>query len=286
MDDMQALGKDRALDRVARHMTSTISDLRRTWDTWHEAREDELRTPHGWLSLTALHWLTATPSAYPGLPGLWSADADGVVLTAAAADGYVVRTAREPRRIDGTVHLHPVDGLPGTMVEIGERRVEVARRTDSHVLRVRDPQAPTRLAFTGVPAFPVDERWVVPARFEAYDEPRRITVGAVIDGLTHRPTALGVVRFELDGREQELVALRGRKEGLTLHFRDATSGVSTYPGGRSLTTADPGADGALTIDLNRLVNLPCAFTDHATCPLPPQQNVVDVAVEAGEKLPA
>jgi uncharacterized protein (DUF1684 family) len=266
-------------------MTSTLSDLQSAWDAWHAEREEELRAPHGWLSLGALHWLTPEPAAFDGLPGRWSATPEGVVVTATAAEDLVVRTVREPRRIDGTVTLHPVDGLPGTLVEIGDRVVEVVRRTDSHALRVRDPQVITRTAFTGVPAFPVDERWVVQARFEAYAEPRPVTVDAVVEGLNHYFTAVGVVRFDLDGQAQELIALPGKDGGLSLHFRDATSGDSTYPGGRSVRTADPTPDGALVVDLNRLTNLPCAFTDFATCPLPPAGNVLAVAVEAGERSP-
>src|SRR4051812_27037137 len=99
-------------------MTSTLSDLERSWTEWHSLREEELRAPHGWLSLTALHWLTPEPTTFGGVPGLWSATPDGVVITATAADDLVVRTVREPRRIDGTVTLHPVDGLPGTLVEV------------------------------------------------------------------------------------------------------------------------------------------------------------------------
>jgi uncharacterized protein (DUF1684 family) len=30
---------------------------------------------------------------------------------------------------------------------------------------------------------------------------------------------------------------------------------------------------------------PCAYTDLATCPLPPAENRLPVAVEAGEKIP-
>jgi uncharacterized protein (DUF1684 family) len=266
-------------------MTSTISDLHIPWAAWHAAREDELRAPHGWLSLTALQWLTPEPSAVEGLPGLWSASPDGVVVTATAADGLVVRAVREPRRIDGTITLHPVDGLPGTLIEAGDKIVEVARRTDTHALRVRDPEAVTRTAFTGVPTFPVDVRWLLHGRFEPYSEPRPITVGAVVDGLEHHLTAVGVVRFELDGQEHALVALPGKQGGLSLHFRDATNGVSTYPGGRSVRTEDPAEDGSLTVDLNRLTNLPCAFTDHATCPLPPEGNTLAVAIEAGERSP-
>lgn len=266
-------------------MTSTLPDLQSSWDTWHAEREAELSTPHGWLSFTALHWLTPEAVAFDGLPGLWSATTDGVVITASAADGLVVRTVTEPRRIDGQVTLHPVDRLEGALVEFADTIIEVVRRTDSHAIRLRDPKAITRTAFAGVPAFPVDQRWVVEARFEAYEQPRPITVGAVVDGLNHHLTAVGVVRFAADGQEHELVALRGMAGGLSLHFRDATSGTSTYPGGRSVRTGDPAEDGSVTIDLNRLVNLPCAFTDHATCPLPPAGNVLAVAVEAGEKLP-
>jgi uncharacterized protein (DUF1684 family) len=40
------------------------------------------------------------------------------------------------------------------------------------------------------------------------------------------------------------------------------------------------------VDLNRTVNLPCAFTEFATCPLPPAGNTVTVPVEAGEHSPA
>lgn len=267
-------------------MTATTApSLQAAWNAWHAEREEELRAPHGWLALTALHWLTPEPSAVPGLPGRWSATPDGVVVTAAAADALAVRTTGGPRTVDGTVTLHPVDGLPGTLVEVGDKVVEVVRRTDTHALRVRDPQAITRTAFAGVPTFPVDGRWVLEGRFEPYAEPRPITVGAVVDGLEHHFTAVGVVRFELDGAEYALVAMPGKQGGLNLHFRDATNGRSTYPGGRSVRTADPSDDGRVTVDLNRLTNLPCAFTDYATCPLPPEGNILPVAVEAGEKSP-
>jgi uncharacterized protein (DUF1684 family) len=266
-------------------MTTTEDRLQADWTTWHDEREEQLRAPHGWLSLTALHWLDSAPTEFPDLPGRWRATGDGgVELSAAPTAAGALAVDGEPVR--GTVRLEPVDGKPGVLVEAGERGVEVIRRTDSYALRVRDPQAPTRTRFTGVPAFPVEASWVVEGRFEPYPEPERITVGAVVDGLSHFPTAVGVVRFALDGAEQRLVALAGKDDStLTLHFRDATSGVSTYGGGRTLSVPAPGPDGRLEIDFNRTVNLPCAFTAHATCPLPPDGNRLDVPVEAGERLP-
>ncbi|GAA1247240.1 DUF1684 domain-containing protein [Pseudonocardia aurantiaca] len=256
--------------------------LRDEWASWHAEREEDLRAPHGWLSLTALHWLDAEPRTFDGLPG-WRASGDGGVEVAAAeAAGLVVGGAP----VTSTVRLEPIDGLPGVLVEVGPRTVEVARRTDSYALRVRDPEATTLAEFVGVPAFPVDARWVVEGTFEAYEQPRRITVGAVVDGLQHFPTAVGVVRFAVDGSEHELVALQGKAEGLVLHFRDATSGESTYGGGRVLQIRGADDHGTVRIDFNRTLNLPCAFTAYATCPLPPAENRLAVAVEAGERNPA
>lgn len=276
---------ERAARGVVTDMTRTLTDLQSEWNVWHSAREEELATPHGWLSLVALQWLDGEPSSVAGLPGLWSATPDGVVVSATDEDDLVVRSAPEPRRLHGSVTLHPVDGRPGTFVEHGDRLIEVARRTDAHVVRVRDPRATTRTAFAGVPTFAVDGRWVLDAVFQPYVEPRRITVDAVVEGLSHFPTAIGDVTFDVDGRRERLIALAGKDGGLSLHFRDLTSGVTTYPGGRILHTGDPTPDGGLTLDFNRTVNLPCAFTDFATCPLPPAGNLVTVAIEAGERSP-
>lgn len=262
-------------------MTASTVDLAEDWATWHAEREEALRAPHGWLSLTGLHWLDGEARPYPGLPGTWRAVDGGAEITAATGDGVAV----DDVPVDGTARVEPVDGKPGVLVALGERRVEVIRREHHVGLRVRDPEAPTRRAFTGVPAFPVDGAWVVTGRFEPWDAPRRIDVDTVIDGLGFHPTAVGTVRFTLGGVEQELVALGDGGDELRLHFRDGTSGTSTYGGGRVVRTGGADEDGRVRIDLNRTVNLPCAFTAFATCPLPPAGNTVTVPVEAGEKTP-
>ncbi|SHL49338.1 hypothetical protein SAMN05443637_1326 [Pseudonocardia thermophila] len=267
-------------------MTSTIPDLAGEWREWHARRERELAALHGWLSITALHRLTEQPGEFPDVPGRWSATEDGVVLTASAADELVVPTVREARLIDGTVRLHPVDGRPGTMVGAGRRTIEVVRRGAVHALRVRDPEAPARAAFTGVPAFPVDARWLVPALFVPYPQPRRCTVDASLGdahGIPCVRTAVGEVRLEIDGREHSLVAFAGTDDALVLHFRDRTSGVSTFAGGRELVVPRP-VGPVLTVDLNRVINPPWAFTPFATRTEVPPGNVLDVAVEAGERV--
>ena len=64
-------------------------------------------------------------------------------------------------------------------------------------------------------------------------------------------------------------------------FRDLTSRDATYPAGRFLHTPLP-ANGKVDLDFNKAYNPPCAFTDFATCPLPPKQNHLPVRIEAGE----
>jgi uncharacterized protein (DUF1684 family) len=108
----------------------------------------------------------------------------------------------------------------------------------------------------------------------------------VVEGLRHVYDAPGEIEFAVDGQPLRLTAFNGRKPGSQhVLFADATSGVTTYPANRSLEVAAPGPGGAVVLDFNRAVNLPCADTEFATCPLPPAGNRLPVAVEAGEKMP-
>ena len=94
----------------------------------------------------------------------------------------------------------------------------------------------------------------------------------------------GEVVFDHGGIEHKLVAWGGG-DCLWILFRDATSGVTTYPANRQLVTPAPSPDGAVLIDFNRAYNVPCAYTDFATCPLPPRGNHLPFAVTAGERTP-
>lgn len=88
------------------------------------------------------------------------------------------------------------------------------------------------------------------------------------------------------GTTHRLTAFNGRAPGsLLVLFTDATSGVTTYAANRALAVDAPDEQGAVVVDFNRATNLPCAYTDLATCPLPPAENRLPVAVEAGEKIP-
>ncbi|WAJ45374.1 DUF1684 domain-containing protein [Mycobacterium sp. Aquia_216] len=248
---------------------TTVGTFEAAWNKWHSERERSYADPFGWVSLTGLYWITEEFDAVADLPGRWRADREAVYI----------------QGIDGTDRLEPVEGARGLLVQSGDRRIEVIRRTGSVALRVHDPKSPHLKAYNGIPAYPPSERWRVVGNFTPYEEPRIVTTGAVVEGLEHHLRAVGVIDFVLAGTASALVAFGDTSSGLRVLFTDATSGVTTYPGARVLSIDAPDADGTVTLDFNRASNLPCAFTDYATCPVAPAENRLAVAVEAGEKNP-
>jgi uncharacterized protein (DUF1684 family) len=93
----------------------------------------------------------------------------------------------------------------------------------------------------------------------------------------------GVVEFQHDGKTFQLEALDEGEGVLFLVFADRTSGHGSYGAGRFLDAPMPDAQGRVVVDFNQARNPPCAFTAFATCPLPPPENRLDMAITAGEK---
>ncbi|WP_138734044.1 DUF1684 domain-containing protein [Modestobacter excelsi] len=252
------------------------------WERWHAEHERVRADPHGFLAITGLHWLTGEPQRFPDAPGEWWTGDGGPVVRLADGEELVVDGA--PVRGEHAFGVIPERG--GVTVGSGEAVIEVARRGGSDVVRPRHPDNPVLQGHLGTPAYPADPRWTVTGRYLPFDEPRPTTVGAVVEGLQHVYDAPGRIEFELDGQSLSLTAFNGATAGsLFVLFTDETSGVTTYAANRSLKVDPPDAEGTVVLDFNRATNLPCAYTEFATCPLPPEGNHLPIAVEAGEKKP-
>ncbi|TPW75721.1 DUF1684 domain-containing protein [Schumannella soli] len=263
----------RAIDRAG---------FAREWADWHAAHEAQRASEHGFLAVTGLHWLGAEPQRIDGIPGRWSTSDAGPVVE--LADGETLQ--RDGATVSGRVELGPLAERTGVDLVHGDIVIEVARRGGNDIVRPRDPAYPLRVNHAGTPVYPPNPRWLAAGRFVAYDAPREVTVGAAVEGLEHVDAAPGEIEFELQGETFRLVAFDGKSPGdLLVLFTDATSGITTYAANRSLAVAAPDAEGRVLLDFNRAVNLPCAYTDFATCPLPPAGNRLPVGVEAGEKTP-
>lgn len=258
------------------------------WNEWHAAHERHRADPHGFLAVTHLHWLAAEPARLDGVPGTWRVEDDAVTVVLEAGES-LLRDGRELNPDGGrvTVAFAPLAERDGISLTAGAAVVELAKRGGEYIVRPRHPENPLLSEYRGTPAYAPDPRFAVGGTFVAFDEPRPTTVGAAVEGIRHVYEAPGEIRFRLDGRDLALTAFNGHAPGtLSVLFTDQTSGRTTYAANRSLTVGAPDAEGNVTLDFNRAVNLPCAYTDLATCPLPPAENRLPVAIEAGEQIPS
>jgi uncharacterized protein (DUF1684 family) len=101
------------------------------------------------------------------------------------------------------------------------------------------------------------------------------------------------IPFATGARRLGVFWMAGYAGGLFIPFRDATNGTDTYGAGRYLVdgakSADLGGDptrGTLILDFNFAFQPSCAFDPRWACPLAPPENRLDLAIRAGERLPA
>ncbi|MFG3558349.1 DUF1684 domain-containing protein [Micromonospora sp. NPDC047557] len=272
------------MSNVAVSSTGTASrgEFNEDWQEWHRLHEEARADRHGFLAVSALHWLTPGPQRFPDVPGEWHTGDYGPVVVLGDGEELIIAG----QQIRGRHEFGPIAERAGVTVDIEGAVLEVARRGGHDILRPRRPDHPLRVGYRGTPTYPPHPRWVLRGRFVPFDSPRPTTVGAAVEGLTHVYDAPGRIEFTVDGVPLSLTAFNGVQPGsLSVLFTDATSGVTTYSANRSLAVGAPDEQGRVTLDFNRATNLPCAYTDFATCPLPPAENRLSVAVEAGEKTP-
>jgi uncharacterized protein (DUF1684 family) len=93
---------------------------------------------------------------------------------------------------------------------------------------------------------------------------------------------LGKLVFTINGQTVSLDVVEEGVEYFVI-FGDLTNKKETYGAGRFLYVPKPTADGKTVVDFNKAFNPPCAFTPYATCPFPPKQNMLSLAITAGEK---
>jgi len=247
----------------------------------HVQRVERLTRPDGWLSLVGLHWLQ------PGVQRIGRAPDNDIVLT--TGPDHLAEVLLE----NGEVRIDPLPDSdawhePATADRAGRLRfnegrasIQVIERGGRMGLRVRDAEAPTLTGFAGIERFDTQPAWRVEASFEAHDPPRSLPIVDVLGNTNPMPNP-GVVRFTLRGKPYSLEALDEGDGRLFFVFADRTNSKESYGAGRMLY-ADWPSDGRTLLDFNLAYNPPCAFTEFSTCPLPPPENRLDIAVQAGEK---
>ena len=274
---------------------SSLAPAPADWAAWQARRNESIGGTNGWTTLVGLHWLkegdnstgrhptnqvVLRPDGIPASIGVFTRNGRSVSFT--AANGANVQV--DGKKVDRLELKTDASGKP-TRLQLGSVSIVAIERGDRIGLRVRDPESAARREFTGLRWFPYDPAWRVEGRFAPFAEPKRLRVPDVT-GATQEFVSPGSVVFTVRGVERRLDVVEepGETEFFIL-FHDRTAGDSTYDAGRFLYVAKPAADGRMVIDFNHAFTPPCGYTAFATCPLPPRQNWLPVAVNAGELKP-
>ena len=151
---------------------------------------------------------------------------------------------------------------------------------------VFDPERPEMQSFEHLLYFPPDREYAVDARLELIEEPDKLEMPTTRN-LIKTFYRYAKIHFEIDGKKQELTALKtvlegDGSEGLFIPFKDATTGRETYGAGRYLMIDDPEIE-SFVLDFNRAFNPLCNYSPAYNCTLPPHENQLEVAIRAGEK---
>jgi uncharacterized protein (DUF1684 family) len=257
---------------------------------WRANRHARLSSEDGWLTLVGLEWLvegenhlangTAGSIQIPGGPGDWGTiyvDEDEVRFVPIAGSGVMVDGVEVTEAILAT----DAQEVP-TIVSSGDLSFYVIER-GSYGLRIKDRQARVLQEFEGMDSYDFQPDWRIYGRFIPAQEGQTIEIANVLGQIEPTPV-FGYVEFERDGETHRLLGLGGEdSEAPWFLFSDNTSGRETYGAGRYVYGDGLPSDGRLVVDFNKAYNPPCVFSDYATCPLPPQENRLDLAVMAGEK---
>ena len=257
-------------------------------ETYRAEREAQLKADDGWLTVAGLFWLKegenvagsdprsdiVLPAKAPARLGLFRVTR-GAVTFLAAPDAKVTSEGAAVQQVS-------LSETERGALAAGDLRFFLIRRGDRIGIRMRDLRSRMREQFKALEYYPVDPSYRVVAKFTAHGTPRKLAILNVL-GQTPEMVSPGYDTFTMHGKRLRLepVYETDEQNDLFFIFKDLTGRDRTYPAGRYLHAPLP-KNGEVVLDFNKAYNPPCAFTDFATCPLPPRQNQLNVRIEAGE----
>jgi len=260
------------------------------YEKWKGELVDDLKK--NWVPLAGLFWLK------PGENSFGSDPSNKVAFPAGTAPAHAgvftlqgeTVTMKLDSGVKATIDDKPVTTSvlesdasgKATTVAMGNLRFKVIKRGERLGIRLKDLDSPAVRNFHSLIFYPLNTKYIVTAKWVPSDGKKTVDVPNVLGDVSTEKIA-GEAHFTIDGQELHLTALGGdEQKGLFFVFSDFTNKSDTYPPGRFLDS-DPVSNGSVVLDFNKAYNPPCASTPYATCPLPPKENRLQVAIPAGEK---
>ena len=268
------------------------AEYQKSISLWKQKRLENLKSEKGWLNLVGLHWLNEGKNTFG------SDTKNNIVFpdNAPKSIGSIFLFKEHISiKINADIDVFINDSLTKqasvysyanentTHFKLNSFKWYIIKRGNRYGIRLRDLESPLISKINEIPAFPVDCKWRIKCRFEKFDTPEEIEVPNVL-GESDTEKCYGLLKFEINGKEHALRPLGdGINQNFFVIFADATSTIETYGTGRFLSVEKPNKKGITYIDFNKATNPPCAFTQYATCPLPPKGNILTAKITAGEK---
>lgn len=260
---------------------------------WQQQRLENLKSEDGWLNLVGLHWIKEGQNPFG------SSIANNIIFPEKAPDfigtiilfrGNLSITINKDIEVfvnDSLIQEYEIntDAQENTTVfKMGSYKWHFIKRSDRYGIRLRDLENPLINQISKLPSFPINSEWRIKANFERFDSPKEIAIPNVLGDIEYEQ-CYGLLKFNIDDKQYSLMPLGdGINSNFFIIFADETSAEETYGAGRFLSVEKPDINGITYIDFNKATNPPCAFTDFATCPLPPIENILTVKILAGEKI--
>jgi uncharacterized protein (DUF1684 family) len=259
-------------------------------EVWFGDRISSLKGERGWLKLSGLYWLeegTTIMGSNPSNQIVLPADASpeilgGIRLTGNSIQFFPAEGAEiymDDTLLTDTVRF---DADASPEFTSGRLAWTVIRRDDLTGLRLFDEMSTVYTSFTGIERYPVDINWRTQATLVPYPEPATVPVANILGQVSYMESP-GKLEFSLEGVTYQLEALEAANNRLFIILGDLTNRDATFQGGRYMYVDNPGPNGKVILDFNKAYNPPCAFSDYTTCQIPPAQNRLPIAIEAGEK---
>lgn len=254
---------------------------------WHQQRIESLKSETGWLNLAGLFWLKEGKNTFG------SSKTNDIVFPKGAEKLGSFTLINEEVTVDidpkaqvfikndavSTLKIFPTD--KNLIMQSSSLRWFIIKRGPKIGVRLRDVESDVVKHFGGIDTYPIDSTWRIKARLETSNRAKTVDITDVLGQTTPQPLA-GTLVFKISGKTYRLDAIDEGND-LFIIFADDTNSKETYGSGRFLYAQKPDANGVVYLDFNKAINPPCAFTPYATCPLPPKQNKLALAILAGEK---
>ncbi len=259
-------------------------------EVWQQTRLERLKGENGWLNLAGLYWLEEGENSFGSEPsneivfpekagafcGSLTLEQGEVRLNASEDAGIICLDSMVSRMV-----LNDDQSGNTTYLQQGDLVWYIIRRGDKYGIRLRDLKHPRIGELEQIPTYPVSTDYVVEATLLPFDEPKTLVVATPVEGFTESYQCPGTLHFRLNRKKLVLYPFTSGN-GYFLVIADKTTGVETYGAGRFMVST-PDSAGRIILDFNKAYNPPCAFSPFATCPRPPRENFLNVAIEAGEK---